>query len=68
MICEIIILNIVGSRSVYKDAKFEVLTKDDIQAKRTIDSSNSKKGLERYLETPEIPATTSTENDTGSLP
>ena len=66
MICDIIILNIIGSRSVYKDAKFEVLTKDDIQAKRTIDSSESKKALERSLETPETPATTSIENDTES--
>ncbi len=29
-ICDIIILNIVGTKSVYKDAKFEVLTKDEV--------------------------------------
>nr|CDS17053.1 p2X purinoceptor 4 [Echinococcus granulosus] len=47
-ICDIIILNIVGSKNVYKDAKFEVLTKDEISTgvRKSIPPSHSRYAIE----------------------
>ncbi|KAM3171573.1 hypothetical protein ACTXT7_016351, partial [Hymenolepis weldensis] len=50
-ICDIIILNIVGTKGVYKEAKFEVLTRDEIQQRaltKKISQTHSKSNLESY--------------------
>ncbi|VDO01251.1 unnamed protein product [Rodentolepis nana] len=47
-ICDIIILNIVGKKGIYKEAKFEVLTRDEIQQRaltKKISQCHSKNNL-----------------------
>nr|CDS27370.1 p2X purinoceptor 4 [Hymenolepis microstoma] len=47
-ICDIIILNIVGKKGIYKEAKFEVLTRDEVQQRaltKKISQSHSKNNI-----------------------
>ncbi|VDK37257.1 unnamed protein product [Taenia asiatica] len=57
-ICDIIILNIVGSKNVYKDAKFEVLTKDEINTgvRKSIAFSQSRHVHDPYFSQGQMPS------------